>query len=238
MIICIAQHDPIPGNYEYNAACLKKFEVPEGAVVLTPFASLCGMPYEEISSVKGYDERLAAAFESFASASDERSIYIVQDNHEEPFAITDGKAVPLNGTEPLPFMEDATFILSYDPELDYLDSVAADDSDFVCICSALPFTEKSDHEARLSALARRVGKPVLFANQCGAVDGVVYAGGSAVFSPEGEVLARLDGFSSGMITVTVDFASSSIEAEPFAEVSDADVALLRAAETAIRDYAS
>ncbi|MBO4318082.1 MAG: NAD(+) synthase [Mailhella sp.] len=238
MIICIAQHDPIPGNYAYNIERLKEFGIPDGAVVLTPFASLCGLPNEEISTVKGFEGRLDAAFGSFAETSDSKAIYIVQDSHEEPFAVTDGKAVPLNGTETLPFMEDATFILSYDPELDYLDSVADDDSDFVCICSALPFTEKSGHEARLSALARRVGKPVLFANQCGAVDGIVYAGGSAVFSPEGEVLARLDGFSPGLITVTVDFASSSIEAEPFAAVPDADEALLRAAETAIRDYAS
>jgi NAD+ synthase (glutamine-hydrolysing) len=78
-----------------------------------------------------------------------------------------------------------------------------------------------------AARCAEINVPVVYQNQVGGQDELVFDGGSTVFAADGSVVARAETFSEAMLCCEFDFANGRVEPRP------ADVAPLRAAEESV-----
>ncbi|MDV6328317.1 NAD+ synthase [Idiomarina sp. Sol25] len=81
-----------------------------------------------------------------------------------------------------------------------------DDIDLVLSINASPY-ELNKHEQRLGVLKQRVaeaGKPILYLNNCGAQDELVFDGHSLILDAEGELIAELPHCETTTATVTYE----------------------------------
>jgi len=100
--------------------------------------------------------------------------------------------------------------------------------------AASPFTrDKREGRPRLlAAVAKKHGVPVAFVNEVGAHDDLIFDGSSALFGPDGALLARARAF--GADLVVADLATGG----PIAPCADTDeAAVLDALVLGVRDYA-
>ena len=113
-----------------------------------------------------------------------------------------------------------------------------DDIDLVLSINASPY-ELNKHEQRLGVLKQRVaeaGKPILYLNNCGAQDELVFDGHSLVLDAEGELVAELPHCE--MTTASVTYEDKGIRCvgfEPKAEQNDL-AHVYDALVLAVRDY--
>lgn len=119
-----------------------------------------------------------------------------------------------------------------------LQQLLDDDIDLVLSINASPY-ELNKHEQRLGVLKQRVaeaGKPILYLNNCGAQDELVFDGHSLVLDAEGELVAELPHCE--MTTATVTYEDKSIRCAGFeAYAGQNDLAhVYDALVLAVRDY--
>ena len=102
--------------------------------------------------------------------------------------------------------------------------------------SASPFHlgKAEQRESMLAAAAKRHGLTVLFCNQVGGNDELIFDGGSAVIGPDGRTLARVERFVEGLVVVDLEHA----DAGPPPEDLDRDPIgnLRKALVLGVRDY--
>jgi len=96
-------------------------------------------------------------------------------------------------------------------ESDPLSDLAAAGAELIVTISASPFSlgKPADRERRFADHANRTGLPVVFVNQVGGNDDLIFDGNSFVAWPDGTVSARLDGFASDATTLSVDVGPDS-----------------------------
>jgi NAD+ synthase (glutamine-hydrolysing) len=92
-----------------------------------------------------------------------------------------------------------------------------------------------EREAVVRARALEAGAPVIYVNQVGGQDELVFDGGSMIMSGTGELLARLPQFEEELAVVDLDL-SGRVDPETMAPVCDPDHELYAAIVTATRDY--
>ncbi len=119
-----------------------------------------------------------------------------------------------------------------------LQQLLDDDIDLVLSINASPY-ELNKHEQRLGVLKQRVaeaGKPILYLNNCGAQDELVFDGHSLVLDAEGELVAELPHCE--MTTATVTYEDKGIRCAGFeAHAEQNDLAhVYDALVLAVRDY--
>ncbi len=119
-----------------------------------------------------------------------------------------------------------------------LQQLLDDDIDLVLSINASPY-ELNKHEQRLGVLKQRVaeaGKPILYLNNCGAQDELVFDGHSLVLDAEGELVAELPHCE--MTTATVTYEDKAISCAGFeAYAGQNDLAhVYDALVLAVRDY--
>ena len=119
-----------------------------------------------------------------------------------------------------------------------LQQLLDDDIDLVLSINASPY-ELNKHEQRLAVLKQRVaeaGKPILYLNNCGAQDELVFDGHSLVLDAEGELVAELPHCE--MTTATVTYENKGISCAGFeAKAEQNDLAhVYDALVLAVRDY--
>lgn len=119
-----------------------------------------------------------------------------------------------------------------------LQQLLDDDIDLVLSINASPY-ELNKHEQRLGVLKQRVaeaGKPILYLNNCGAQDELVFDGHSLVLDAEGELVAELPHCE--MTTATVTYEDKGISCAGFeAKAEQNDLAhVYDALVLAVRDY--
>lgn len=147
-------------------------------------------------------------------------------SYEEAFYLTKAKQSSfclINGKKVLITLGDEIF-------LDYL---FADKPDFVINLSAKPYLRGAisrDLQA-LSNIAKEQGTMLISANLCGANDENVYYGGSAVFAPDGKVLAEAEVFQESLIHIDTSKARGHI-----LEERDDTADLIAALTLGIGDY--
>jgi NAD+ synthase (glutamine-hydrolysing) len=79
--------------------------------------------------------------------------------------------------------------------------------------SASPFTvgKQTLREDMLSQMARKYGLPLVFVNQVGGNDDLIFDGRSAAFNQEGRLFARARGFEEDLIVVDLDAGASGTD---------------------------
>jgi NAD+ synthase (glutamine-hydrolysing) len=92
-----------------------------------------------------------------------------------------------------------------------------------------------EREAMLADRARSLGRPVVYVNQVGGQDELVFDGASVAVAADGTVAARLAAFEAEFAVVTVDPVSGSVVGEIGDHPDDLDL-LHRALVTGTRDY--
>lgn len=126
---------------------------------------------------------------------------------------------------------DATPLYARDP----MGELCAAGCDFLVNLSASPFTiEKRGLRARLFAShARKWGRPVLFVNQVGGQDELIFDGHSLAFDATGALIAEGSEFAEDLVLVDLE----TLHGDQHAAVSSDDDAALKALVLGTRDYA-
>jgi len=117
---------------------------------------------------------------------------------------------------------------------DPLEKIAAKGADVIVNLSASPFTigkQRVRHEM-LSSVAGKHKTWVLYANQVGGNDDLVFPGRSMAFGPSGELTARGRAFEEDVVLVDTGLGSGEISSDDFSPESEAWRALL----LGTRDY--
>jgi len=117
---------------------------------------------------------------------------------------------------------------------DPVQQLAADGADLLINVSASPFERDKirfrDH--MLSTAAGRHGVPLIFVNQVGGNDHILFDGASAVFDPQGRVVARAKDFETDRIV----FDARTLEGDLRSIAEDDLQAVLKALTMGTRDY--
>jgi NAD+ synthase (glutamine-hydrolysing) len=118
---------------------------------------------------------------------------------------------------------------------DPVEALAAAGAQVIVNLSASPFTagKQKLREDMLGHMARRHGVPVLFANQVGGDDDLIFDGRSCAFDAAGHLFARARGFTEDVIMVDLDSATGSIAPDDFTPEAEIWNALV----LGVRDYA-
>ncbi len=124
---------------------------------------------------------------------------------------------------------------------DPLEDLAEAGATCVVNLSASPFTigKQQHREAMLAAIAGKYGLPVLYVNQVGGADELVFDGRSCAFAAGGELAARAAAFAADVLVVDLDELSGAapaptLSADDFAAPSE----VWRALVLGVRDYAA
>jgi len=108
-------------------------------------------------------------------------------------------------------------------------------ADCILNLSASPFTvgKQAHRELMLSSMARKHGVPILYVNQVGGDDDLVFDGRSSAFDSSGRLVARGLGFSEDIVLVDLESMSGSVARDDFSPESE----IWRALVLGTRDYA-
>lgn len=106
----------------------------------------------------------------------------------------------------------------------------------LCVLNASPFhvDKRGEREARMSARARGLGMPLLYAHLVGGQDEVVFDGASFAVDAQGEVCARAPSFEPALLTLSVD-ADGAVQG-PLAAAPGLEEQVWQALVTGVRDY--
>ncbi len=112
-------------------------------------------------------------------------------------------------------------------------------TDLVVNIAASPFTlakHRLRHEV-MSELAVEARQPVIFVNQCGANDGLIFDGRSLIAGPDGKIWRQAASFREDLVVVDLDAAatSSAQETTPPSDEDDAQV-VLQALTLGLKDF--
>ena len=94
---------------------------------------------------------------------------------------------------------------------DPIDDLVAAGASCVVNMSASPFTigKQQHREAMLGAIARKHGVPVIYVNQVGGSDELVFDGRSCVFAAGGELIARAAAFAPDVLVVDLELTAGA-----------------------------
>lgn len=117
---------------------------------------------------------------------------------------------------------------------DPLDAISKQDVDIIVNLSASPFVigKQRIRQDMLAWTARKYNANIVYANQVGGNDDLVFAGRSMAFSPDGSLYARARAFEEDTLIVDTATASGRIEDDDFSPESEA----WRALVLGVRDY--
>ena len=121
-------------------------------------------------------------------------------------------------------------------EQDPLEELGRSDIHAVLNLSASPFSQGKHavREDMLCAIARKYGVPVLYANQCGGNDDLLFDGRSCAASPDGAIFARARAFDEDVLLVDTAPCAGSFAEPPLGPLDE----VWRGLVTGIRDYAA
>lgn len=129
---------------------------------------------------------------------------------------------------------DCDFWLRRRYHADPVEKLVSEGSRVIINLSASPFTAgKQQHrEAMLAGLACKYNVPVLYVNQVGGNDDLVFDGRSCAFGPDGRLVARGKGFQEDIVTADLESLSGQIAEDDFT----AEAEIWNALVLGTRDY--
>ncbi|OEC35585.1 NAD+ synthase (glutamine-hydrolysing) [Pseudomonas cuatrocienegasensis] len=106
--------------------------------------------------------------------------------------------------------------------------------------NASPFhlDKQRERETILAARAREGAMPVVYVNQVGGQDELVFDGGSCVVAADGQVLQRSEAFSEGLqlVELQIDGASLQVPGAACAPLASIEASVYQALVVGVRDY--
>jgi len=119
-------------------------------------------------------------------------------------------------------------------ERDPVAELASKGAELIVNISSSPFHlhKRALRSKMIQSLAARHGKPVVYVNQVGGNDSLVFDGASCVITPEGEVAARASAFSEDLVLYDTDSRQGERHAQPEEEMEAVHQALV----LGTRDY--
>ena len=257
MQIILLQHDPVPGDFSGNARQLAamardaaaKAPSPGQALCVAPLYPLAGVPWGSLRRAGGFYSRCREGARLLADLlADGPDMLISLAGAEVPLymLVSGGQihALMLDGNGMLRLPGGTTFYMPPCPDgkidLDELPPTLPGAPAAVLLTSPAVFLPGAQCglEVDRANLAQRYGLPVLAACQCGATDGLVYAGQSTAHDAGGTLLARARAFEPDAIALQLDEGSHALTCarEPEPKPTRAG-SMFRAAVLAVRDYA-
>ena len=225
-------------------------------LIIFPELSLCGYPPEDLILRPHFIEDCAKQLGRLASELPAEAFCIVGTPVERfnaaavfhgakqigiyrkmllpNYGVFDEKRVFEEGTEPFTFDAFGTKVGIHICEDSWLangaacKALAAEQPDLVVNLSASPYHrgKRLEREAVFAAAAQTMSAPLLFCNQVGGQDELVFDGGSAAFEADGTLAARAPLFEEGTLTPGAGIFQTL---EPLEEVYEA-------LKTGLRDY--
>ena len=118
---------------------------------------------------------------------------------------------------------------------DPIETLAQSGVEFIVNLSASPFTagKQEMRERMLGHLARRHGVPLVYVNQVGGNDDLIFDGRSCAFDDEGNLLARAKAFAEDVAVVDLSASAGPVADDDFTPESE----IWRALVLGVRDYA-
>lgn len=118
---------------------------------------------------------------------------------------------------------DTNFLSARRYHINPIEKLASNGIDIIVNLSASPFVagKQKFRESMLSNVAKKHGIPVLYANQVGGNDDLIFDGRSCAFESNGKLIARGEPFSEDIVVVDLESYSGAIANDAF--VSEAEV---------------
>ena len=104
--------------------------------------------------------------------------------------------------------------------------------------SPFQFGKQHQREEIFAARCRETGLPIVYQNQVGGQDELVFDGGSTVFAADGSVVARAEAFAEGLFVSEFVYRDGRVEPQPgpVAALLDEDESIYSALVMGVRDY--
>ncbi|MEA5505851.1 NAD+ synthase [Halotia wernerae UHCC 0503] len=112
--------------------------------------------------------------------------------------------------------------------------------DLIVNLSASPYTvgKQRFREAMLKHSAVRFQQPVIYANQVGGNDDLIFDGCSFALNRQGEIICRARGFATDLVVIEFDVAQQDLQSSPVvAEYESSDAEIWQALVLGVQDYA-
>jgi NAD+ synthetase len=129
---------------------------------------------------------------------------------------------------------DKTFWAKQLYDRDPVSELAAQQASLIVNISGSPYTigKRTLRTGMLRSLAKSHGLPVVYVNQVGGNDSLVFDGGSVVVLPNGRIAAQAKSFEEDLVLFDTEASSGEIHAQPSAELDH----VLQALVCGTRDY--
>jgi NAD+ synthase/NAD+ synthase (glutamine-hydrolysing) len=156
-------------------------------------------------------------------------------------AQSDATSVRIGVTICEDFWNDEEFWGKRNYEVNPIADLVAEKVDLLVNLSASPFSvgKQGLREAMLRHSAKRYAQPVLYANQVGSNDDLIFDGSSVAFNRRGELIGRAQSFAADLLLVDYDLETRDLvptaPIAPLPESEDAEIWL--ALVLGVRDYA-
>ena len=266
MHIFLLQHNPTPGDFKGNARQLADMalkasaQLAEGehALCLVPAYALAGVPWESLKHVGGFYSRCREAAQELAEelkdgpdlllslTGAEIPLYAllskgrIQSVARQPngiIRIPGGPTLYLPETDPAWAHLEAQDLLTTARTIASVDAVLFTASEYF-----VPGAQEK-REMNCAAMAQLWNMPVIYVQQCGAVDSFIYSGQSFVIDASGRLLCRAAAFQEDMLALTLEKRLMAVCPRACGSGLDAiqpspqgPEALYRAIVLGIRDY--
>ena len=196
------------------------------------------LAFRDGACIAEYDKRLLPTYDVF-----DEDRYFEPGTRPVVIEVPDRQSVPVHVglaiCEDLWKGQDAGFSSRYATATDPVDDLARAGARLLIVPSASPFVlgKAARHREILGRHARRHGMIVASINQVGGNDDLVFDGHSAVFSPEGTLIAAAPGFRTDLLVcdTTANVSTGAAVADP-ERAAPREAMLLDALVLGVRDY--
>lgn len=233
MHIFLLQHNPTPGDFKGNARQLADMALKatahlgegEHALCFVPAYALAGVPWDSLKHVGGFYGRCRETAQELADAlKDGPDLLLSLTGAEIPLyaLLSKGQIISVarqpNGIIRIPGGP-SLYLPETDPAWAHLEAQdllttkrVASSVDAVLFTASEYFVPgaQEKREMNCAAMAQLWNMPVIYVQQCGAVDSFIYSGQSFVLDASGHMVCRAAAFKEDVLSLTLDKRQISV----------------------------
>lgn len=212
LIQCDVRDGDIAGNVEKIIRSMQAEAARDSRLCIVPAQAICG-PLGSLYSCQPdfiYGCRKACEYMASSLASQQALLCAVPARDNGGILISNGNVldVPANF-----YFGGERIVIGQSPQALLAENHTACDADFIICMNAMPFApgDSRHQEDKLCEIARERGAIAAYVNLCGGYGSQIYAGGSAIASAAGCIVARAKAFAEDILAFDSDGKSGRIE---------------------------